>query len=74
MKYGSVTKLDKRNNVKKNDVEVMSANYDVLVIFPIYGQFEAIRKPDSGRTVCKTFSLTVTCYLTKTENRTKKFL
>ena len=74
MKYGSVTKLDKRNNVKKNDVEVMSANYDVIVIFPIYGQFEAIRKPDSGRRVCKTFSLTVTCYLTKTENRTKKFL
>ena len=74
MKYGSVTKLDKRNNVKKNDVEVMSANYDVIVIFPIYGQFEATRKPDSGRTVCKTFSLTVTCYLTKTENRTKKFI
>ena len=74
MKYGSVTKLDKRNNVKKNDAEVMSANYDVIVIFPIYGQFEAIRKPDSGRTDCKTFSLTVTCYLTKTENRTKKFL
>ena len=55
MKYGSVTKLDKRNNVKKNDVEVMSANYVAIVIFPIYGQFEAIRKPDSGRTVCKIF-------------------
>ena len=32
----------------------MSADYYV-VIFLIYGQFEAIRKPDSGRIVCKTY-------------------
>ena len=32
----------------------MSANCDVVVIFPIFGQFEAIRKPDSGRLVSKT--------------------
>ena len=37
----------------------------LTVIFPIYGLFGAIRKPDSGRIVCKT-------YLIKTENRTKK--
>ena len=37
--------------------------------------FGAIRKLYSGRTVCKTtFSLIVTFYLTKTENRTKKSL
>ena len=33
----------------------MSASRDVIVIFPIYGQFEAIRKPESGRMVCKIF-------------------
>ena len=32
----------------------MLANCDVIVIFPIYGQFAAFRKPDSGRIVCKT--------------------
>ena len=29
----------------------MSANCDVIVFFPIYGQFAAIRKPDSRRMV-----------------------
>ena len=33
----------------------MSANCDVIVIFPIYGEFGAIRKPDSGRIICKTY-------------------
>ena len=33
----------------------MLENCDVIVIFPIYGQFGAIRKPDSGRIVCKTY-------------------
>ena len=33
----------------------MSENCDVTVIFWIYGQFGAIRKPDSGRRVCKTY-------------------
>ena len=33
----------------------MTANCDVIAIFPIYGQFRAIQKPDSGRTVCKTY-------------------
>ena len=53
----------------------MSANYDVIMIVPIYGQFEAIQKPDSRvQSVKLTFSLTVTFYLTKSENRTKKSL
>ena len=38
---------------KKIDNDVMSANCDVIVIFPIYDQFGAIWKPDSGCTVCK---------------------
>ena len=33
----------------------MSVNCDVIVIFLIYGQFRVIRKPDSGRVVCKTY-------------------
>ena len=40
---------------KKFDDDVMLANCDVIVIFPIYGQFGAIRNPDFGRIVCKTY-------------------
>ena len=62
MKLGPVIKFDKnnvkkrhkQNNVKKIDNDVMSANYDIIVIDPIYGQFGAIRKPDSVCIVCKT--------------------
>ena len=43
MKLRPFTKLNKRNKTtSKNDDNVMSENYDVAVIFPIYGQFEAI--------------------------------
>ena len=57
MKLGPVTELDKRNKTtsKKCDDEVMSAKCDVIVIFPIYGQFGVIGKPDSGRIVCKPY-------------------
>ena len=39
MKLGPVTKFDKRNKAKpKNfDDDVMPANFDLIVIFPIYG-------------------------------------
>ena len=49
MKLGPVTTLDKRNKAasKKFDDDVMSENCDVIVIFPIYDHFGAIRKPDS---------------------------
>ena len=33
----------------------MSEICDVIAIFLIYGQFGAIRKPNSGCIVCKTF-------------------
>ena len=33
----------------------LSFVFEVIVIFPIYGQFEAIRKPDSRRIVCKNY-------------------
>ena len=54
---GPVTKHDKRNKTtsKKIDDDAMSKNCDVIAIFLIYGQFRAIRKPDSGRAVCNTY-------------------
>ena len=57
MKLGPVTKLDKRNKttLKKFDDDVISETFDVIVIFPIYGQFGAVWKPDPGRIVCKTY-------------------
>ena len=57
MKLGSETKLKKKNKTtsKKIDDDVMSENCDVIVISPIWGQFGAIWKPDSGRIVYKTY-------------------
>ena len=57
IKLEPATKLDKRNKttLKKIDNGVVLGNCDVIVIFPFYDQFGAIRKPDSGRMVCKTY-------------------
>ena len=57
MSLGAVTKLDKRNKTTSKIFEdaVMSKIFEVIAIFPIYGQFGAIRKSDSGRTICKTY-------------------
>ena len=57
MKLGPVTKLDKRNTTtsKKFDDDVLLSNCEVFVIFPIHGQFGAIRKPDSRRMACKSY-------------------
>ena len=57
MKLRPVTKLDKRNKItsKKFDVDVMSENCDVIVIFRISGQFGAVRRPDSGHRFCKNY-------------------
>ena len=51
----------------------MSESCYIIAIFPIYGQFEALRKPDSRRIVCKImrhFQMKIT----KTENGTGKTL
>ena len=83
MKLGPVTNFNKINKTasEKFDDFVMSENFDVIVIFQIYGQFGTIPKPVSSCMVCNlfitfsvTFSLTVTFYLGKTENRTEKSL
>ena len=56
MKLGPVTKLGKRNKTmsEKFDDDVMSVNCDFIVLFPIYFQFGAMRKPYSRRIVYKT--------------------
>ena len=73
MKLGPVTKLDKRNKTtsKTFDDDFTSANFDIIVIFPIYDQSEAIWKPDSGRLVCKTYifiSLVLLSYKKRKQN------
>ena len=77
MKLGPATNLDKRNKQasKKFDVDVVSENCDIIVIFWIFGQFGASRGriPDT-ESLKVMFSVMVIFCLTKTENRTKKFL
>ena len=55
IKLGSVTKIDKKNRTtsKNFDVDVMSENCDVMVVFRIFGQFGAILMPDSEQTICE---------------------
>ena len=48
MKVASVTKLDKKNKTRPK-------KFDDDFFFPIYGQFGAIRKPDSRRIACKNY-------------------
>ena len=57
MKLLPVTTLDKKNKTtsKKIDVDVLSENCDVIVIFWTFGQFAAVRRPDSGHKVCKSY-------------------
>ena len=56
MKFEPVTKLDKRNRAMQKKLDdVMSASCDIIDIFLIYGQFEAICNPDYGCMVCETY-------------------
>ena len=66
MELGAVTKFGKRDRTtpKKIDDDVISANYEFIVFFPIYGQFGAICKLDSRR-------IGVENYIFIESNRTK---
>ena len=55
MKLGPVK--DKTNKTASKYFEVMWANCDFTIIFPIYGQFGSIPKSDSGGIVSKTYIL-----------------
>ena len=59
MKLGSVTKFDQKNKTKskKKKKNEESKNCDIIVIFPSYGQFGTIQKPDYRRMVCKIYVL-----------------
>ena len=76
MKFGPVTKPYKESKTesKRVDNDFMSVNRDVIIIFQIYDQFGAIRKPDSRDTVCETFIFINSNYLKTAENRTIKSL
>ena len=75
MKLRPVTKFDKRNKItsQKIDKDLMSKNCDVIVIFQFMANLEKSRSriPDTESAKLM-FSLIVTFYLTKTENRPKK--
>ena len=77
MKLWSVTKFDRRNNTtsKKIDYDVISASYDIFVIFFFMVNLEQSWSwiPEAW-SIKLTFSIKVTFYLTKTETRTKKYL
>ena len=55
MNFGPVTNIYERNKtiLKEFDDNVILKNYDVIMVFSIYGQSEAIRKLDSGRIICR---------------------
>ena len=68
MKLVPVTKTDKRNKTTSKKLTMTSCQrIDVIAIFPIYGQFGAIRKPDSGRIVYK-FYIFLNSYLLSYKN------
>ena len=74
MKLGPVTKLEKRKKTtsKKFDNNVMSANCDNIIIFPIYGQFGAIQSwIPVAWSVKLIFPLTVTIILQKLKTKLK---
>ena len=52
-----VTKLDKKDKARSKNIhdDVISANCDFIVIFPIYDQLGGIRKTNSGCIICKTY-------------------
>ena len=56
MKLGPVTKLDKSKTTSKNWGWLhVNKLWHHCYFFPIYSQFGAIRKPNSGRIVCKSY-------------------
>ena len=76
MKLGPVTENDKRNKItSKKDDDVMSANCDIIIAFPIYGHLEQseIWVPDAWLEKLS-LSLIVAFYFTKTESRSAKSL
>ena len=56
MKFETVTKLDKRNTTTLKKLSMTSvSNFDVTVLFSIYGQLAVLQKPDFGGMVYTTY-------------------
>ena len=55
MKLGPVNKLYKRNTARSKKIDEFSESCGIIVVFPIYSQFGAIRKPDPARINHKTY-------------------
>ena len=72
MKHGAVTRLDKKKTMTSKNDDDVSTNYDVIIIFPIYGLFGAIQNPESGcMDMILTFSLKATFHLIKFKTELK---
>ena len=79
MKLGLVSKLDKKNKTtsKNFDDDLMSKNCDVIVIFRIFSQFGAVRRPVSGTESPKVMFSVITAFcFTKPERGlgTKRYI
>ena len=75
MKLAPVIKLDKRNMTtwQNFDDGAVTTNCDVIVFFLFMVNFQGPgRQIPDARSIKLTFSLKVTLYLTKAENRTKR--
>ena len=57
MKFGPITKIDKRNTStsKKFDDDFMLIDCNVIVFFLVYGKFAAIQRSDFRGMVFKTY-------------------
>ena len=77
MKLGPVTKIDRETKQHQKNLRMTSC-WIIVTLFLFFG-FLANLEPSGGRipgteSAEVMFSVTITFYLTKTENRTKKFL
>ena len=75
MKLGTVTKPDKKNTttLKKFYDDIVSVNYDVIVIFSFYGSLGTIWNPDFGSMVYDSYILISSSLLScKTRKQNQK--
>ena len=71
----NLTREIQQRQKRKNDDDIMTANCDAIVFFPIMANLQPSRSKIPDLWCLKlTFSLTKTFYFTKTENRAKKSL
>lgn len=75
MKLGQLNKVDKHNKVKNFGDDIRSVNGDIITFFQFTTNLQSFRSriPDAWfKKVI--FSLTISVYLTESENRTQRFM